>query len=104
MAWAFLIVAGIFETAFAVALKASDGFTKFLPSVLFVIFSIISFALLSLALKKLPVGTAYAVWTGIGTVGTLIFGIIVFREPVTVLRLVSIILIIAGIVGVRIAG
>lgn len=103
MAWVFLIIAGLFETAFAISLKASHGFTKILPSILFVIFSIMSFALLSLALKKLPVGTAYAVWTGIGTVGTAAVGMIIFNEPVTVLRLISVVLIVAGVVGLRLS-
>jgi len=103
MAWVVLVVAGLFETAFAISLKASHGFTKLVPSVLFVVFSILSFVLLSIALKKLPVGTAYAVWTGIGTVGTAILGMFIFNEAATVLRLVSIVLILAGVIGLRLA-
>jgi len=103
MAWVFLVIAGLFETAFAISLKASHGFTKLAPSILFVIFSITSFILLSLALKKLPVGTAYAVWTGIGTIGTAVLGMVIFNEATTVLKLVSIVLILAGVVGLRLA-
>lgn len=103
MAWVFLVIAGLFETAFAISLKASHGFTKLVPSTLFIVFSISSFVLLSLALKKLPVGTAYAVWTGIGTVGTAVLGMIIFNEAATVLRLVSIVFILAGVVGLRLA-
>lgn len=103
MAWVILLVAGLFETAFAISLKASHGFTKLIPSVLFVVFSISSFILLSLALKKLPVGTAYAVWTGIGTIGTAVLGMLIFNEAATVLKLVSIVLILAGVVGLRLA-
>lgn len=103
MSWILLIIAGLFETAFAIALKASHGFTKVTPTVLFIIFSLLSFTLLSIALKKLPVGTAYAVWTGIGTVGTALFGILIFSETAAALRLASILLIVLGIVGLRVA-
>lgn len=103
MAWILIIIAGLFETAFAISLKASHGFTKVVPTILFVIFSIISFALLSFALRKLPVGTAYAVWTGIGIIGTALIGMIALNEPATALRMASIALILIGVIGLKIA-
>lgn len=102
-AWILLIVAGLLETAFAVSLKLSDGFSRLPWTVAFVVFAAGSFTLLSIALRSLPVGTAYAVWTGIGAVGTAIVGMIAFSEPVTVLRLVSLCLVVAGIVGLQLA-
>jgi quaternary ammonium compound-resistance protein SugE len=104
MAWALLLLAGLFETCFAIALKQSDGFRNLVPTVLFLVFSLASFGLLSLALRDLPVGTAYAVWTGIGAAGTALVGILWLQEPVTVLRLLSIALIVTGVVGLRLAG
>jgi quaternary ammonium compound-resistance protein SugE len=104
VAWILLLIAGAMETVFAVALKESDGFTRLWPSVIFAVASIVSFALLSLALRSLPVGTAYAVWTGIGAAGTALVGIVMLGEPRDILRLVSIALIIAGVVGLRLAG
>lgn len=104
MAWVLLIAAGVLETGFALCLKASDGFSKLLPSVGFVVFAAGSFTLLSLALRDLPVGTAYAIWTGIGAAGTAIAGIYLFGESAAVLRLMSIALIVAGVVGLRVAG
>ena len=101
MAWVLLGIAGIFETAWAIGLKYSDGFSKLVPSVLTVGAMIASIVLLSLALKTLPVGTAYAVWTGIGAAGTAALGMYLFAEPVTMLRLGSIALIIAGIAGLK---
>lgn len=101
MAWVTLFVAGLFEVGWAIGLKASEGFTKPIPSILTVAGMIISFALLSFALRTLPVGTAYAVWTGIGAVGTVIVGMVVFHEPVQVARLVCIGLIVAGVLGLR---
>lgn len=104
MAWVLLMIAGLMETVFAVALKESNGFTRLWPSLIFAVASIISFTLLSLALRSLPVGTAYAVWTGIGAAGTAIVGIVMLGEPRDAFRLVSIALIIAGVVGLRLAG
>ncbi len=101
MKWIILFVAGLFEVFWAVGLKYSLGFTKLVPSVLTVLGMIISFYFLSLALKNLPLGTAYAVWTGIGTVGTVILGIFLFKEPIDALRLVFIGFIIIGIVGLK---
>lgn len=101
MAWALVIIAGLFETGFALSLKASDGFSRPLPSVLFVVFAAASFTLLSLALRTLPVGSAYAVWTGIGAVGTTVAGMLFLGESTEVLKLVSIVLIVAGVVGLQ---
>jgi quaternary ammonium compound-resistance protein SugE len=101
MAWVLLGIAGIFETAWAIGLKYSDGFSKLVPSVLTVGAMAASIILLSLALKSLPVGTAYAVWTGIGAAGTAALGMYLFQEPVTALRLGSIALVIAGIAGLK---
>lgn len=104
MAWLLLVVAGLLETAWAIALKQSAGFSKLLPSVLFVVLGVASLALLALALRSLPVGTAYAVWTGIGAAGTAILGIVLLGEPAQALRLASIALIVAGVVGLNLAG
>lgn len=101
MAWILLVIAGLFETAFAVSLKLSNGFTRLVPTILFIVFSLASFGLLSVAMRSLPVGTAYAVWTGIGAAGTALIGMIFMRDPVTVGRLVSLVLIVSGVVGLR---
>jgi quaternary ammonium compound-resistance protein SugE len=102
MAWVYLIVAGLFEVGWAIGLKYTEGFTRLWPSVLTGLSMIISLGLLGLALKTLPVGTGYAVWTGVGTVGTAILGIALFGEPATAARLAAIGLIVAGIVGLKI--
>lgn len=102
MAWIYLFFAGLFEVGWAVGLKYTEGFTRLVPSALTVAAMGISFWLLATALKTLPVGSAYAVWTGIGAVGTAALGIVLFEEPATAARLVSILLIVAGIVGLRI--
>ncbi len=101
MAWVYLILAGFFETAWAVGLKYTEGWTKLVPSIITIAMMAVSFILLSLALKELPIGTAYAVWTGIGTIGTVIFGMIYFKEPSDILRILCILLIVAGIVGLK---
>ncbi len=101
MHWFYLLVAGLFEISWAVGLKFSHGFTQLVPSVLTVIGMIASFYFLALALKNLPLGTAYAIWTGIGTIGTVIFGIVLFKEPVTAVRLFCIALIVSGITGLK---
>lgn len=101
MAWIYLFFAGLFEVGWAIGLKYTEGFSKLVPSVLTVAAMGISFWLLATALKTLPVGSAYAVWTGIGAVGTAALGIILFKEPATAARLVSILLIVAGIAGLR---
>ena len=103
MAWVILIAAGILEIGWAVGLKYADGFTRLWPSVFTIIAMVMSMGLLGMAVRTLPIGTAYAVWTGIGTVGAAIFGIIVFREPATALRLASIGLIVFGILGVKLS-
>lgn len=101
MAWLLLIVAGILEIGWAVGLKYTDGFTRPLPTALTVLCMIASVLLLGLAIRTLPLGTAYAVWTGIGTVGTAILGMILFNDPATAARLACIGLIVAGIVGLK---
>lgn len=104
MAWLLVIVAGILETGFALLLKASDGFTKLWPTIGFAVCAISSFGLLTLSLKTLDVGPAYAVWTGIGAAGTAIMGIFLYGESSSVLKLVSIVLILAGVVGLNLSG
>ena len=101
MDWLYLFIAGGFETFWAVCLKESAGFSRLWPSILTVAGMAASFLFLSLALKNLPLGTAYAVWTGIGTVGTLIFGIVLFHESVSVPQILCVCLIVSGIVGLR---
>ena len=101
MSWTILFLAGIFEIFCAVGLKYSDGFTKLFPTIFTIVTMIISFYLLSLALKALPIGTAYAVWVGIGTVGTVIAGIMLFGESMTLIRVISILFILIGIVGLK---
>ncbi|NLE87266.1 MAG: quaternary ammonium compound efflux SMR transporter SugE [Myxococcales bacterium] len=103
MAWIILFVAGLLEVGWAVGLKYTDGFTRLWPTVATAIALVASMGLLGLAVRTLPLGTAYAVWTGIGTVGTALLGILLFREPATALRLVCIALILAGIVGLKFA-
>jgi quaternary ammonium compound-resistance protein SugE len=99
-----VVLAGLLETGFAVNLKLSHGFTRLAPTVAFALFALSSFGLLTLSLKHLPVGSAYAIWTGIGAAGTAIYGMIWLNEATTVLRLVSITLIIAGVVGLQLSG
>lgn len=101
MAWLILILAGLFEIGWAVGLKYTDGFTKLIPSILTVSAIIISMSLLGIALRTLPVGTGYAIWVGIGTVGTVACGIALFGEPASVSRLFFVLLIVTGIVGLR---
>lgn len=101
MAWLTLLIAGIFEIGWAIGLKYTHGFTRLMPTVLTVASMVVSLGLLGIALKTLPVGTAYAVWTGVGTVGTAILGMVLLGESTAVLRLVCIGLIVAGIVGLK---
>ncbi|MCA6107418.1 quaternary ammonium compound efflux SMR transporter SugE [Bradyrhizobium cenepequi] len=101
MAWTILFVAGLMEIGWAIGLKYTEGFTRLVPSVLTLLSMASSIVLLGLALKTLPIGTAYAVWTGIGAVGTAMLGIVLFGEPATALRLSSIGLIVAGIIGLK---
>lgn len=101
MAWLYLFVAGLLEVSWAIGLKYTEGFSRLWPSVWTIAAMILSLAFLGLALKTLPVGTAYAVWTGIGAIGTVILGIYLFNEPATAARLACIGLILAGIVGLK---
>ena len=103
MAWLYLLLAGLFEVGWAIGLKYTEGFSRLLPSLLTIAAMALSLALLGLALRDLPVGTAYAVWTGIGAVGTATLGIYRFSELATLLRLGCIGLIVAGIVGLKFA-
>lgn len=102
MSWLVLFIAGLFETAWAIGLKYTEGFSRFWPSAATLAAMLVSVVLLGLAMKHLPVGTAYAVWTGIGAVGTVILGIALFGEPATAGRLACLGLIVAGIIGLKI--
>ena len=104
MAWALLVLAGLFEVGWAIGLKYTHGFTRLLPSLWTVASMLISLGLLGFTLKTLPVGTAYAAWTGIGATGTALLGIWLFGEPATAARLGCIGLVVAGIVGLKFAG
>ena len=103
MSWIILFFAGLFEVGWAVGLKYTDGFSKPLPTALTIVAMAISLGLLGLAVKELPLGTAYAVWTGVGAVGTVIAGIILFGESMALFRLASVALIICGLVGLKIS-
>lgn len=102
MAWTLLFIAGVAEIVFALSLKYNQGFTRLWPSIVTGLSGLTSFYLLMLALKTLPVGTAYAVWTGMGAVGVAVCGIILFKESTDILRLVSIALVVLGIIGLRV--
>ncbi|MBV8034090.1 quaternary ammonium compound efflux SMR transporter SugE [Roseateles sp.] len=101
MAWLILVIAGLFEVGWAIGLKYTEGFTRPWPTAGTVAAMVISVALLGMAMRTLPVGTAYAVWTGIGAVGTVVLGMLLFHEPATVARLTCVGLIVAGIVGLK---
>lgn len=101
MPWILLTLAGLFEIGWAVGLKYTDGFTKLVPTVLTAGSMLVSIVLLGLAVKTLPMGTAYAIWTGIGTVGTVILGIVLFAEPATAMQIGCIALIVTGILGLK---
>ena len=101
MAWLLLVIAGLLEVGWAIGLKYTDGFTRVWPSVGTAVAMVASVVLLGLAMRGLPVGTAYAVWTGIGAVGTVVLGILLFGEPATAGRLVCVLLIVAGILGLK---
>ena len=103
MAWVMLFIAGLFEVGFAIGLKYSEGFTRLWPTLIMAAAGALSFYLLSSSMKSLPVGTAYAVWTGIGAVGTVVLGILFLKESGDLFRLLSILLIVAGIVGLRLS-
>ncbi|WP_265520531.1 DMT family transporter [Oerskovia flava] len=104
MAWVILVLSGMLEAGWALSLKASDGFTKLWPSVSFVVLLVLSMVGLSYALRTLPVGIAYGVWVGIGASLTAVVAVVLFDETVTVLKIVSLVLIIAGVVGLNLSG
>ena len=101
MAWLILIVAGLFEIGWAVGLKSTEGFTRFWPSVFTIVAIVASMSLLAVAVRTIPVGSGYAIWTGIGVVGTAILGILIYKEPFTACRLAFLALIIIGIIGLK---
>ena len=103
MNWIILVIAGLFEMAWAIGLKYTEGFTRLWPTVWTVAAMIISLWLLGIAMKSLPVGTAYTIWVGVGAVGTVILGIVLFGEPANPARIISVGLIIAGIIGLKLA-
>ncbi len=103
MSWIILFFAGLFEVGWAVGLKYTEGFSKPLPTVLTALAMLVSLGLLGLAIKHLPLGTAYAVWTGVGAVGTVIAGIVLFGESMALLRLASVALIVCGLVGLKLS-
>ncbi len=103
LAWMFLLLAGFFEICFTVALKFSEGFSKLIPSIITVVFIVLSFFCVSQAMKTISIGTAYAVWAGIGAAGTVLCGILFFGDSYHIVRLISIFLIIIGIIGLKLA-
>ncbi|QNP40277.1 quaternary ammonium compound efflux SMR transporter SugE [Lysobacter solisilvae (ex Woo and Kim 2020)] len=103
MPWIILVLAGLLEVGWAIGLKYTEGFTRLWPSIGTVAAMVISLGLLGIAMKSLPVGTAYAVWVGVGAVGTVILGIVLFDEPLNALRVGSVVLIVAGLVGLKLA-
>ncbi|RPA62949.1 quaternary ammonium compound efflux SMR transporter SugE [Shewanella frigidimarina] len=103
MAWFILVIAGLFEIVWAIGLKYSEGFTRLWPSVGTIVAMLISIGLLGIAMKSLPVGTAYAIWVGVGMVGTAVLGMVLFNESVTLIRLVSLLLIVIGIIGLKLS-
>ena len=100
-AWVLLVAAGVLEVGWAVGMKSTDGFARWLPSAIVLAVALVSFALLGLAMKTLPVGTAYAVWVGIGAAGTAVLGMLLFDEPASAARLACIALIVAGVLGLK---
>lgn len=103
MSWLILFVAGLFEIVWAIGLKYTDGFTRLVPSVFTLVAAAISFALLGLAMKTMPVGTAYSVWVGIGAAGTVLMGVLLFNEPVNAMRIGSVALIVLGVLGLKLS-
>lgn len=102
MSWIYLFIAGLFEIVWAIGLKYTQGFTRPLPSVITMAGMIVSFYFLALATKVLPIGTAYAIWTGIGAVGAVTLGIILFKEPFDLLRIIFLLFIVTGIIGLKV--
>ena len=103
MAWAILILAGIFEIIWAYSMKMSEGFTRLTPSVVTIIFMILSVVLLSMSMRTLPLGTAYTIWTGIGAIGSFVVGIIILNEPITAMRMIAAVLIVSGLVLMKLS-
>jgi quaternary ammonium compound-resistance protein SugE len=103
MAWTYLMFAGLFEIGFASTLKLTENFTKLWPTVIFSVCILLSFILLNRALKDIPIGTAYAVWTGIGAAGTALIGILIYKEPATALRLFFLVTLIGSVIGLKFA-
>ena len=103
MAWAILILAGIFEIIWAYSMKMSEGFTRLTPSVVTIVFMILSVVLLSISMRTLPLGTAYTVWTGIGAIGSFVVGIMVLNEPMTAMRMIAAVLIVSGLVLMKLS-
>ena len=103
MAWAILILAGIFEIIWAYSMKMSEGFTRFTPSVVTIVFMILSVVLLSISMRTLPLGTAYTVWTGIGAIRSFVVGIMVLNEPMTAMRMIAAILIVSGLMLMKLS-
>lgn len=103
MAWIILVFAGLFEVVWAIGLKYTEGFTRLVPSIVTLLGMIVSFWLLSTAMKTLPLGTAYAVWVGIGAIGAFIAGIVLFNEALSAMRVISVLLIAAGLIGLKLS-
>ena len=103
MAWVYLVLAGLFEVGYASVLKLTEGFTKFWPTLIFGVCIVMSFIMLARAAREIPIGTAYAVWGGIGTAGTVTVGILVYNEPTTALRMLCLVTLIASIIGLKLA-
>ena len=103
MAWAILILAGIFEIIWAYSMKMSEGFTRLTPSVVTIVFMILSVVLLSMSMRTLPLGTAYTIWTGIGAIGSFVVGIIILNEPITATRMIAAVLIVSGLVLMKLS-
>lgn len=103
MAWVYLVLAGIFEVVWATAMKESHGFSRLFPSIITIVFMLLSFALLAVSMKTLPLGTSYTVWVGIGAVGAFILGVTMFGESMNVLRVLAVVLIISGVILLKVA-
>lgn len=103
MAWIVLLFAGLFEIVWAYSMKLSDGFTKLTPSLITIFFMILSFGLLAYAMKTLPLGTAYTIWTGIGAIGSFLVGIFVLGEPATAMRMIAAVLIVSGLLVMKLS-
>ena len=103
MAWAILILAGVFEVIWAYSMKMSEGFTRLTPSVVTIVFMILSVVLLSMSMRTLPLGTAYTIWTGIGAIGSFVVSIIILNEPITAMRMIAAVLIVSGLVLMKLS-